>query len=127
MTAAAMRRVLVVEDEVMIAMMVEQMLAEIGYEMVGPGLRLDQAVSLAETEAMDAAVLDVNLGGERSFAVAEVLRRRGVPFVFATGYGSAGLTEAYRGAVVLRKPFDLSELERALSAVLDGGAVQEER
>lgn len=122
MTAAPMRRVLVVEDEVMIAMMVEQMLAEIGYETVGPGLRLGQAVALAETEAMDAAVLDVNLGGDRSFPVAEVLRRRGVPFVFATGYGSAGLDESYRGTIVLRKPFERAELERALAEALRGEA-----
>lgn len=119
-TGEGARRVLVVEDEVMIALMVEQMLAEIGYEVVGPGMRLREAVSLAETEAVDAAVLDVNLGGDRSFPVADVLRRRGVPFVFATGYGSAGLDEPYRDATVLRKPFDRPELERALAEALAG-------
>lgn len=91
---------------------------ELGYEPVGPATKLESALSLANEAAIDAAILDLNLNGQETYAVAEVLSRRGIPFVFATGYGSAGLLEHYRGASTLQKPFQRHELESAVSRVV---------
>jgi CheY-like chemotaxis protein len=113
------RRVLVVEDEMMIAMLVEDMLAELGCSVVGPAHALDAALNLASTEiGLDAAVLDVNLAGQPVFAVADALRAKGVPTIFSTGYGEAGLRDVDRGAPVLQKPFRAGDLARALSQAL---------
>jgi len=109
-------RVLVVEDEMLVAMLIEDMLAELGHEVVGPAMRIERARELAATAAIDFALLDVNLGGARSTEVAAILRGRGVPFAFATGYGSAGLDGADRGTPVLNKPFGRQELERIVAA-----------
>jgi CheY-like chemotaxis protein len=109
-------RVLVVEDEMLIAFMVQDMLADLGHETVGPAMRLQEALELARSAAIDAAVLDVNLGeGEKSFPVADV------PFFFATGYGVQGLVDGYRNTLTLDKPFDPADLKRALAATADGG------
>jgi CheY-like chemotaxis protein len=108
-------RILVVEDEMTIALMIEDMLADLGHEVVAMAMRLPQALHLAETVEADFAILDINLDGRLSFPVAEVLRDRGVPFVFASGYGSAGLDEPWRGKVaVMRKPFELKDLAGAI-------------
>ncbi len=116
------RRILVVEDEMMIAMLVEDMLAELGCAVVGPAHALDAALELARTETgIDAALLDVNLGGQPVFAVADALREKGVPTIFSTGYGDAGLRDADRGAQVLQKPFRAGDLARALNAALGVG------
>jgi CheY-like chemotaxis protein len=113
------RRVLVVEDEMMIAMLVEDMLAELGCAVVGPAHALDTALDLARTElALDCALLDVNLGGQPVFAVADALREKGVPAIFSTGYGDAGLREIDRGAPVLQKPFRSGDLAKALTAAM---------
>jgi CheY-like chemotaxis protein len=115
------RRILVVEDEMMIAMLVEDMLSELGCAVVGPAHALDTALELARTElGLDAAVLDVNLAGESVFAVADALREKGVPAIFSTGYGDAGLREVDRGAPVLQKPFRAHDLARALGEALGG-------
>ncbi|MBC6981390.1 response regulator [Caulobacter sp. 17J80-11] len=116
MTTSRPLRVLVVEDEMMVALLIEDMLADLGHQAVGPALRLDEALELARTESFDAAMLDVNLGEAKSFAVADILRQRKVPFFFATGYGVQGLSEAYRGAQTLEKPFGPADLQRALAA-----------
>jgi CheY-like chemotaxis protein len=116
------RRVLVVEDEMMIAMLVEDMLSELGCAVVGPAHALDAALELARTaRGLDAALLDVNLAGQPVFAVADALREKGVPAIFSTGYGDAGLREVDRGAPVLQKPFRAGDLARALTEAL--GAV----
>jgi CheY-like chemotaxis protein len=116
------RRVLVVEDEMMIAMLVEDMLAELGCSVVGPAHALDAALELARTElGLDVAVLDVNLGGQPVFAVADALREKGVPAIFSTGYGDAGLREIDRGSQVLQKPFRAGDLAKALNAALGTG------
>jgi CheY-like chemotaxis protein len=113
------KRILVVEDEMTIALLIEDMLADLGYEVVGLAMRLPQAMELAATANIDLAILDVNLDGRMSFPVADLLRGRGVPFLFATGYGSAGLGERYRGqAPVVRKPFRLQELQSAIDRTL---------
>lgn len=107
-------RVLVVEDEMMVSMLIEDMLTDMGCQVVGPASRLDEALSLAETAEMDCAVLDVNLGGQPIFPLADALRARGVCFAFATGYGDAGVRDVDKGAPVLQKPFRESDLARIL-------------
>ncbi|MDB5559865.1 MAG: hypothetical protein JWQ36_2799 [Enterovirga sp.] len=111
-------RVLVVEDEVAISLLLEDMLLEMGCEVVGPAGRLSAAAELAANEQLDIAVLDVNLAGQPIYPVAEALAARGVPFVFSTGYGSAGIDEPFRDRPVLQKPFAQNELERILRSAL---------
>ena len=121
-SAFAGRRILVVEDEMMIAMLVEDMLAELGCAVVGPAHALETALQLAQTEtAIDAALLDVNLGGKPVFVVADALRAKGVPAIFSTGYGDAALRDIDRGSPVLEKPFRTGDLARALSEALGTG------
>jgi CheY-like chemotaxis protein len=123
LTALKGRRVLVVEDEMMIAMLVEDMLAELGCAVVGPAHALEAALSLARSEnGLDAALLDVNLAGQPVFAVADALREKGVPAIFSTGYGEAGLRDIDRGAPVLQKPFRAGDLARALNQALGANA-----
>ena len=110
-------RILIVEDEMTIALLLEDMVSDLGHEPAGLAMRLPQALRMAETETLDLAILDVNLDGRLSFPVAEILERRGVPFLFATGYGSAGIDAAYRDKVVIRKPFSLEDLSRAIDKV----------
>ncbi len=107
-------RILVVEDEMMIALMIEDMLEQLGYEVVGMAMRLDAGLRLARTSSIDVAILDVNLDGRLSFPVADVLAARQIPFFFATGYGRDGLSEAYRTALTLSKPFQIADLARTI-------------
>jgi CheY-like chemotaxis protein len=108
-------RILIVEDEMTIALLIEDMLTDMGHEVAGLAMRLPQALKMAATTPLDFAILDVNLDGRMSFPVADILRERGVPFIFASGYGSAGLNEAYRGSTpVVRKPFLQRDLQSAI-------------
>lgn len=107
-------RVLVVEDEMMVSMLIEDMLEDLGCKVVGPASRLDEAIELAKTAEIDCAVLDVNLGGQPIFPLADLLREKGAPFAFATGYGDAGLRDVDRGSPVLQKPFREGDLARVL-------------
>ncbi len=111
------RRILVVEDETMIAVLIEDMLEMLGCEIVGPASKLDAAIQLARDELIDAAILDVTIRGGQVFPVAEILRERGIPFVLASGYGQWALPEAFRGNPRLQKPFTVGEFEGALNAV----------
>jgi DNA-binding response OmpR family regulator len=104
----------VVEDEMMVSMLIEDMLADMGCTVVGPASRLDEALELAKVSEIDCAVLDVNLGGQPIFPLADLLRERACPFAFATGYGDAGLRDVDRGAPVLQKPFREGDLARVL-------------
>jgi CheY-like chemotaxis protein len=107
--------VFVVEDESLVLMNLEDMLAELGCRLVGPALRLDQAQAMLEAAAAaDIAVLDVNIGGHVIFPFAEQLKARGVPLVLATGYGRDGLPEAWRDVTVLSKPYGFDDLAQAL-------------
>ena len=108
------KRILVVEDEMLVSMLLEDMLADFGCSVVGPAPSIAEAMPLATGADIDAAVLDLNLGGQPIFPVADALKARGVPFVFASGYGNAGLSEAHRGAPMLQKPFRQADLEKAL-------------
>jgi CheY-like chemotaxis protein len=112
------RRALVVEDEILVGMLVEDMLRDLGHEVAALSSHLEQALQLAASGGFDFAVLDINLNGRQSFPVADVLADRGVPFLFATGYGPRILPERHADAVVLSKPFSLDELRAALARVL---------
>jgi len=101
----------------LVAMNIEDMLLEEGHEVAGIASRLAPALALASEAALDAAILDVNLAGENSFAVADVLIERDIPFLFATGYGLQGIEERYRSRPVLQKPFRAPDLLRALEAL----------
>ena len=115
--AAASKRVLIVEDELMIRMLLEGMLTDLGHSVAAEAGDLDEAISLAKQAEFDLAVLDVNLNGTPVTPVVEILVERGVPFIFASGYGQRGLPEAYRTAPILQKPFQADALEKAIQAV----------
>lgn len=109
-------RVLLVEDEIVIAILLEDMLAELGHTVIGPVARIDKAVEMAQGETLDLAILDVNLDGKEIYPVAEVLDARGIPFLFSTGYGNGGLRALYRNRPILSKPFRRCDLLQALAA-----------
>lgn len=116
MTALAGKRILVVEDEAMVAAMIEDMLVELGASVVGPAPSIEAGLALAGAEALDAAVLDINVRGQRIDPIADLLRRRGVPMVFASGYGRSGMLA--HEATVLEKPFRLDVLAAALERLV---------
>lgn len=101
----------------LVAMNIEDMLLELGHEVAGIAGRLKPALALARDGAFDVAMLDVNLAGDRSFPVADLLIDRGIPFLFATGYGPGGIEEKYRDRLVLQKPFRASELAAAVESL----------
>ncbi len=111
-------RILVVEDEMTIALMVEDMLCDLGHEVADVQMRLDPALAAARQGDFDFALLDVNLDGRMSFPVAEILKSRGIPFAFTTGYGAAGLDASFRDRPVLVKPFLLAELEQLIAGAV---------
>jgi CheY-like chemotaxis protein len=105
-------RILIVEDEMTIAFMIEDMLADLGHEVVEVAMRLPEALEAARRADVDLAILDVNLDGHRSFPVADILTERAIPFAFATGYGALGLENGYRNRPVLAKPFLKDDLRK---------------
>ena len=111
-------RVLVVEDELMIRMLLEDMLGELGYIVAAEAARIEEALDAAKSVEFDLAILDVNLNGHNVSPVADALAARGTPFVFATGYGERGLPEAYRDRPALKKPFQIDGLEKTLLSAL---------
>ena len=117
MTPLAGKRVLVIEDEAIIAVMVEDMLTELGATVVGPAATIAQGLKLAASEAIDGAVLDVNVRSERIDPIADVLQARGIPFVYATGYGGAASAGANR-APVIEKPYTSEKLAKAVTAAI---------
>ena len=115
-------RVLVVEDEALIAMLVEDMLHDGGGEMVGSAGNLTDAVDLARTAQADVALLDLDLKGTLAYPAADVLRGRGVPIVFTSGYGSGALIQRLQDCPILDKPFDQHSLEQAIDTALKSNA-----
>ena len=113
-TSLVNRRIFVVEDEMLIAILVEEALESLGCVVVGPVGRLDDAVRMAREEAIDAAILDVTIRGGAVFPVAEVLLEREIPFVFASGYGAWALPDSFRGQPQLNKPFTSDDIAQAL-------------
>lgn len=115
--AGGKRRVLVIEDEILISMLLEDMLADLGHEIAGVVPRLGEALTAVKGEAFDVVILDVHLHGQSAYPVADALIERGRPFVFATGYGERGLPEKYRSHPILTKPFARDDLERVLNTL----------
>ena len=113
-------RILVVEDELMIRMLLEDMLGELGYTVALEAARIEEALEAVNSAEFDLAILDVNLNGQPISPVADALAARGRPFVFATGYGQSSLPEPYRNRPTLKKPFQIDGLKRAIESVLDG-------
>src|SRR5271165_2727216 len=118
--SSAGKRVLVVEDEMMIRMLLEGMLDDLGHTVAGEAGEIDEAIALATQADFDVALLDVNLNGRPITPVVEILVKRGVPFVFASGYGERGVPEAYRGSPTLQKPFQVEALAEAIEAAAAG-------
>ena len=110
--------VFIVEDEAIVSMLIEDTLTEIGCSVAGTAARLDEAMDKAASLDFDLAILDVNLNGVRVYPLAEVLAKRGIPLVFATGYGAAGIPNELRYVPLLAKPFRQRDLERALANAL---------
>jgi CheY-like chemotaxis protein len=115
------KRVLIVEDDVMIRMLIEDMLDELGYAVEAQAAKFDDALAAAKTADIDVAVLDINLNGQTTGPVAEALDARGTPFVFATGYGEHALPEAFRSRPTLKKPFQIDGLKKMLEQALKSG------
>jgi CheY-like chemotaxis protein len=112
------RRILAVEDDLIIRLTLEDMLAELGCESVGTAATIDQALRLIDAREFDAATLDLNLGGVDSYAVADAFAARDVPFVFTTGYDAHFLRAEYRERPILKKPFEQEDLGRVLTRLL---------
>lgn len=118
--ALAGKRVLVVEDDALVALVLEAILDELGCVLAGSADRVDTALALIEGGLQtDVALLDVNLAGEAVFPVAAALKAAGVPFVFASGYGAAGLTDEWRDRPMMQKPYVEDAVRAALIQALD--------
>jgi DNA-binding response OmpR family regulator len=111
-------RILLVEDEMLVSVLLEDLLTNLGCEIVGPAGDLGRAVDLASIETIDAAFLDLNVDGKEVYPVAAILAERGIPFAFVTGYGVGGVSMIYREWPTLQKPFHADALERILRGML---------
>ena len=121
MTAAGKLSVLIVEDEAMIRMLLCDMLEELGHAIAGQAARVEEALALVNSQlAFDLAILDVNLEGKTAEPIAAAVEKRGLPFVFATGYGASGIPQKFRGRPFLQKPFAIHNLSQVLQAVVEG-------
>jgi CheY-like chemotaxis protein len=112
------RRILVVEDEMLVLMSIEDMLADLGCESVAAAATVDQAVALIDAQVFDAAMLDMNLNGTKSFPVADKLAELGVPFIFATGYSAQDMRDGYGDRPLLKKPIRYAELAGVFASLL---------
>ncbi|MDQ3038789.1 MAG: response regulator [Pseudomonadota bacterium] len=123
-----MTTILMVEDEMNLAMMLEDILDDAGYRVI-KAARLPKALEIVaqsgvdEAGRIDVAILDINLAGVQVFPLAEVLRARGVPFVFTSGYGKDGIPDDFRGSAVLQKPYGADSILSTLKEILADGAV----
>jgi CheY-like chemotaxis protein len=115
-------RVLLVEDEGLVALMIEDMLEELGLKVVASAAHVKKACELATMGSFDVALLDVNLAGEFVFPVARILRDRRIPFLFSTGYGGPALDEEFSTAPAIGKPFSIEQLNEKLRALLTAGS-----
>jgi DNA-binding response OmpR family regulator len=113
-------RVLVLEDEPLIAVMMRDWLTELGCETVGPAHTVHDALALILAAAPNGAILDVSLGDQDCTPVAEILREHGVPFAFATGHAVDGLTAIYAQALTLSKPYDFEAVRDVVTKLLNG-------
>ncbi len=109
--------VLIVEDDGLVLMLLEDMAQELGYNLVGPVSHLEDALRLALSQEVDAAVLDINLSGALVYPLADLLREQGTPFVFSTGYDERILPARFEGAPLLQKPFTIETLRQSLASL----------
>jgi CheY-like chemotaxis protein len=117
------RTILVVEDESLVAMLLETILEDMGCKTLGPISTVDEALAaIGDGQPFDGALLDVNVAGKEVFPVAEALKARGVPFVFSTGYGEGGLPPEWRGQATIQKPFTEDAVQQALMDALGVGS-----
>jgi CheY-like chemotaxis protein len=112
------RSILVIEDEMLILMMIEDMLADLGCESVATASKIDQAITLIDGHVYDAAMLDLNLNGMESYPIADALIARDVPYFFSTGNSLANVKDGYKDHDVLKKPFTFQQLSNMLSRSL---------
>lgn len=119
--ALAGKRVLIVEDELLVALMIEDFLEEFGCTVIGPCSSVEAALLAVRTEAPDLALLDVNLSGERVYPVAEALAERRIPFLFLSGYGEEAIPPGHSDWKVCAKPFRGADLAGMLCAALGAG------
>ena len=112
------KKILIVEDEAMVSVFLEDALQEIGCIVVGVAAGAGDATAIINSQVLDAAILDVNLGSGTSHDIARILQRKGVPFIFATGYG-AGAPAEFAGVPFLTKPFTEDEVAQALEKVFN--------
>ncbi len=105
------------------AMLEEDMLLDLGAARVTLAARLNEGQEIAQEAQIDFAVLDVNLGGERSYPIAEILKERGIPCLFATGYGISGHDEGWQGSPTLQKPFGINDLAKAIQQAVARGRI----
>ena len=113
-------RLLVVEDEYLIRMLLEDMLADLGYDVAAAVGSIAEASAVAANGDFSAAILDVNVDGREIYPVADILAKRGVPFVFVTGYGERSLADPYNNRPALQKPFQVEQLKNAIVGLLTG-------
>ena len=118
--AAQAKRILVVEDEPMIRMLLEDLLSELGYTVAAEAAGIEEALEATKNADFDLAILDANLNGQPASPVADALVTRGTPFVFATGYGE--VPKPYRDRPMLTKPFQMAGLKQMLQSALDSGS-----
>jgi len=119
MVAHSLPRVLIVEDEMLIAMMLQDMVADAGLEVEGVANSLKEGMDLASRADFDLAILDVNLNGEEVYPLAEILQKRGIPFIFSSGYGAGGIKSGFGGVPQVVKPYQQNLLMAALKAALE--------
>jgi DNA-binding response OmpR family regulator len=111
-------RVLIVEDEPLIALMLNDMLDELGFQVAASVTHIADALAFLATGSVDIALLDVNIGEQKIDPVADLLASRGTPFIFTTGYGDAGVPSGYANCAILQKPFQFDDLATALRSQL---------
>lgn len=117
-TVTAAPQVFIVEDETMLAMLIEMMLDDLGYSTAFHASRVDDGVQYALTGTYDVAILDINIIGGNSFPIATAIAGRGIPFMFCSGYGQLGIPVAWSHQHCMAKPFSAEQLEEALSNLL---------
>lgn len=119
-----MPRILVVDDEPLISMLVEDWLLELDLEIVGPANSVTSALAIVEANPeIDGAILDLSLGNENSYPIAERLRQRQIPYAFVTGHDSGTISSAYRDALILTKPLIFEDIKKVVRKLLDSRAI----
>ena len=113
-------RVLIVEDEALVALILEDMLTELGHQIVGPFSIVSAGLESAEREEIDIAIIDLNIKGVSSLPIARALKARSIPVVFSTGYGRGGLPAPFVDAPLLQKPFQQTDIEQVIAQAFSG-------